>query len=103
MYSDVRNGLPHSDIPGYNGYWHLTEAFRSQSRRSSSFLPKASIIWLLINLSPFKNTIYLSVKERASRAVFAHYFTLSTNRKLFCDVLHRIEIPEPIASLFYTF
>lgn len=44
LYFDVRNRLPHSDIHGYNGYWHLTVAFRSQSRLSSSLLPKASII-----------------------------------------------------------
>ena len=36
------NGLPHSEIFGYNGSWHLTEAYRSLTRPSSPLRAKAS-------------------------------------------------------------
>ena len=41
-----RIGCPIRKSPVTSGYWHLAEAFRSQSRPSSTFLPKASIFSL---------------------------------------------------------
>ena len=46
----ILDRLPHSDIHGYNGYWHLTVTFRSQSRPSSILLTQGILFWLLKNL-----------------------------------------------------
>ena len=42
MISLHDTGLPHSEIFGYSGYLHLTEAYRSLSRPSSPLRAKAS-------------------------------------------------------------
>ena len=43
-YLLIADGLPHSEIHNYNGYWYLVVTFRNQLRPSSAFLPKESIL-----------------------------------------------------------
>ena len=45
MITAYAAGFPHSDIVGYNGFYHLTNAFRRLTRPSSPLTAKASTIY----------------------------------------------------------
>ena len=57
-------GFPHSDIVGYNGSYHLTDAFRRLARPSSPLTARASTVYAYsLNLTTRRCLNHIIVRE----------------------------------------